>query len=276
MYHEIRTIMEIGKIISNITKRLKLMEVISQRVGFDCLKHSGKLTTIIQIKEGQIKRKICREILINGKSIKNIEIVGFPMLVSCPEAINYISKENVYRIDLEKLPTHIEQFVIEVEFNLRPQLIDKIVDRHYKIEPLEEEDTYWLHAQLICPKALRDLGYEQVELKDVDVEVEVGIVSDVKPSIPPEVIETLRVIRDWIYTGNRDQKTRLSMRHLRLMRVHGKRIDFENIERLGNYCSPENFSKYVETKKPIGLTSASQEKIISKNCHFPLFQRLSK
>jgi len=263
---------EIGDIISWINKKLHVARKQGEKLSINCLNSVGTYLISTEIDKG-VKRKLGRKIKFNNDAIKDITVTGFPLLSEGSNAV--IATTEGFEIDVSKLPDDCDKFIIGVEFRVSNKLINRFVERTYKIEPLKEEDEYWMHAAIKSPRLLQDIYNRGVDLTGVDVTVDVGIINDVKICVPKEVIKSLKITRQWIKEKERQKKEKLSWEHMKLQRGCGKKIEFKKIENLANYCSPSNFEKkFVMVEGPFKLEKCFSKKDYFEDIYFPTFPKV--
>lgn len=236
---------KMAKLLPWIEERLKVFKKESHDLTIDCLNNVGKYQIVATIP--QIKRKIAPKIPFYDESIRDVSIRALPYLSLGEEAVEQTEKGFI--INPRKLPSSCEQYLITIEFDLPERAIKSIVDTRVETEPLENEDTFWMHAQIKNPDFVARF-FDRIDIHDVEVVVRVGIANDIKISIPGYILETLETSRELLEEKNWYRKRLLAKKHHMLQRQYGKKIEIEKIRKLAKYCSPDKFKKYVIVSKP--------------------------
>ena len=122
-------------------------------------------------------------------------------------------------------------------------------------------NEYWMSAQLKHPKVLRDnLGYGRVDLKDVDVTVDVGIHNELKTTIPPAFIGRLKTFFK-IMAESDPRRQYLAVPKLRQLAKEptaGK--EFEILSELESLFLPITFAKYIDVKQDFRYSDCYKSK----------------
>jgi len=121
---------------------------------------------------------------------------------------------------------------------------------------------------------LNDIYNRGIKIEGVDVTVDVGIINDIKVSIPPEIIRSLEITGKWIKEHERQKKFKLSMDHLRLHKS-AKNIEYDKIDKLSKYCSPLKFKdSYLDISGPFIIDDCFSKKDYFDDFYFPTFPRV--
>jgi len=228
-----------------IEDKLKVFKKESHDLTIDCLNNVGKYQIAATLPP--LKRKIAPKIPFYDKSIRNISIRAFPTFSLGDEAIEW--REKGFVINPKKLPSSCEQYLITIEFDLPKGAIEALVDTKVETEPLENEDTFWMHAQIKNPNFVATF-FDRIDINDVEVVVRVGIANDIKISIPHYILETLETSKELLEERDWHRKIVLAKKHQILQRQHGKKVEIEKIRELAKYCAPDKFKKYIIVTKP--------------------------
>lgn len=266
-----KSVKEIGDTLNWINEKLKVTNILGKKFCINCIENQGLYEISVRIDQG-IKRKLGRKLKFNSRLVNNVSILGFPILTDGSDASS-LTPEG-YEIDVNKLPDSCDAFIISVNFKILDSIIDRLVVRQSKREPLKEEETYWIHTALKSPKLLTDIYNRGIKIEGVDVTVDVGIINDIKLSIPPEIIKSLEITDKWIKEHERQKKIKLSMEHLRVHRG-AKNIEYDKIERLSSYCSPIKFKdSYLDITGPFIIDGCYSKKDYFEDFYFPTFPRV--
>jgi len=185
------------------------------------------------------------------------------------EAIKKGSYEDgrvVYTLFPELLPPDSDTISMTVDYRINDiSVLKDLVDRQKAHEPSgPEKNEYWMSAKLKHPKALIEHAhFSRFDLKDVDVTVDVGIINELKATIPPSFIRRLKMFFDVMaQTDPRRQHMAIpQLRQLAKTKTAGR--EFKILVDLEALFLSGSFSKYVAVTKDFRYSNCYK----SKECY---------
>lgn len=146
-------------------------------------------------------------------------------------------------------------YILSVEFQIEnPSFIDNLVYKKVQEDTLTEYRRYWMQAQLRFVDVLEKM-FSNVRFEDLNFDVRVSTHEDIRTSIPESLKKELEVVVKWMSETDREQKSRLSMEHLRLLRArrggkkkYGKSI-LELLQELQDIFLPKTFRTFLKVEK---------------------------
>jgi len=175
--------------------------------------------------------------------LHRISIMSYPGFSENQESISRIEGDltKSFSLDVEKLRT------IKCKID---SIVKDLVRRDHQIDSADdEENTYWLHAQIRKLKDLKD-ALRKVDLLDIPFAVNVAVHQDIKTKFPTRRRRELELIAKWAHEHDRNKKQLISMEHLKLKRKRPKEKEITNVLRdLQNLFIPFRFKSYIEVLK---------------------------
>ena len=141
-------------------------------------------------------------------------------------------------------------------------IVDDLVDRKGAHEPSgADRNEYWMSAKLKHPKALSDYArFGKLDLRDVDVTVDVGVHNELKATIPTALVQRLKTFFDIMGETDPHQQFKAlpKLRQLALSGTAGR--EFKILVDLEALFFPEEFSKYVDVVKDFRFSTCYKGK----------------
>jgi len=197
--------------------------------------------------------KIQRKISFEKIDLRRISIISSPGFADESGLVSRIEGDLTkgFILDPSRLAKNASEFNFKFEIACEVEhLVKDLVRKDHQIESTgEEENTYWLHAQL---KKLRELksSLRKVHLLDIPFAVNVAIHQDVKTRFPTRRQKELELIAKWAHELDRNKKRLLTHEHLRLKRQRPKEKDITKIlNDLQILFTPHRFKSYVDVLK---------------------------
>jgi hypothetical protein len=177
----------------------------------------------------------------------------------CDQSSAIRKYENTFELSTDKLNSPNNNVLLTFEYELdNEKFLDDLVSRDIQRDISKsggDSDTYWISAQLKHPKVLNS-NYGRLDLRDVDVGVNVAVYQDLKSAIPHSFIRNLELIRDWIRTKDRTQKFRLGYAHLMGSSRTFAGNEDNIIEEAQKLFLPHNFRSFVDVSNPFRYSDA--------------------
>lgn len=154
---------------------------------------------------------------------------------------------------VDKIRTQTDKLLLSFEYRLKDaRFLKDLVHRDVQRDISESEgdiDEYWLHAQLKHPKVLKS-KYGRLDLRDIDLNINVGIHQDLKTAVPNDFIRNLRIIKEWIRTKDRTKKWRLGYQHLRQRPRSFTGREDDILGEIQKLFLPTGFKTFLEVTDP--------------------------
>ncbi|MEM3870960.1 MAG: hypothetical protein QXE05_00120 [Nitrososphaeria archaeon] len=146
-------------------------------------------------------------------------------------------------------------YVLNTEFDIETStFIDHLVYKKVQQDALHEYRRYWMQAQLKFIDVL-EKSFSDIRFEDINLNVQVSTHEDIRTTVPIRFKEELEVVLKWMKTTDREQKHRLSMEHLKLLRArrggsikHGKSI-LELLQELQDIFLPKTFRTFLKVEQ---------------------------
>jgi hypothetical protein len=154
--------------------------------------------------------------------------------------------------NLKKLPKNYE-YIMEIDYQMQDdRFMNSFVNtKGSKDAPYNEDDNkseYWLEAHLKHPSLLKD-KYRSVNLKDLDVGVNVSIGQDINMKIPGALKDELNAIVKLSKGGSRSEMYKNAMKLHSIQ--HGKYggEGFDILRTIQDYFTSTVFGDFIEVKQ---------------------------
>lgn len=150
-----------------------------------------------------------------------------------------------------KSMSSIDTFILDVEYEIENHnYLSSLVERHHAKEiPNDEDNEYWMHAELKHPKVLKS-KYGKLELQDIDFNVDVGLSKDINTVIPDTFKNELEIGMELLKATNPHSIQQLGYKRIRAMRLRGKnKSAIECLNDIQELFARQNFCKYIDVEK---------------------------
>ena len=237
---------EILKILQNIYGALAgHYKVLNQEVIIDCMGMSQEFRLSFEANSGILKSPKIRFPFGRPSRINLTPVRGGSSLNG---AISLT--DSGFEISSDKMQQH-DLFFLEVRYDgLEERYINSIVQRSHAVETVKErENEYWLHAALKHPEVLKN-RYGSLELRDLDLNVDVGIAQDVKTAIPNVFRNELEAAVALLDESNPHNVIVSGRNYIQQRKRRGSKSKSlkEVMSGVQGLFFPEYFSKFVKVK----------------------------
>lgn len=233
-------------IIEKVWRKIKTLDIIGQELTLRVPENVAEYTVTIDVHR---HRPLSRKLTFPVPEILGIKINSIPTLASENQAV--LRGQEGLEIHFSNLSKNADTLLFSFECIIpNTRFIDNLVQRNVEREASSlETREYWLHAQLKYVEALRT-RYGRLDVRNLDLLVNVGVYQEIKTSIPFSLIRELEVIRDWIRTTDRERKFKLDREHLKISRMPGHREVHDMLTTLQEIFLPKNFESFIEVMRP--------------------------
>ena len=129
-------------------------------------------------------------------------------------------------------------------------LLSSLVERDWTHDSAEDESAdvseYWMSAQLRHPSVLKT-SYGRLDLRGLDVRVDVGVSQDIKPRIPKPFVHQLETLNRLVLTSDRNASIRLA---LEKARNNYARRENDLIQQVQDLFYSHEFRKFLDVQNP--------------------------
>lgn len=207
----------VGRVIDRVMKSVGKVEVGLKKDAFSIL---GQELTIF-CPDNAMKHSMyfgARKSLLGNRKfpgkVRNVELKSMIPPRPIYDAVRMLP--DGFEIVYKYLPPNVDKYLLEVEYEIEDH---NFVRSLVNTEKAREQSTdnareYWMAAQLKCLKPLEDEKYYGINIKDLDVIVNVATHQDVKTNIPGSFKREVKIAVEWMKSRNREEKHRLSMKHI--------------------------------------------------------------
>lgn len=150
------------------------------------------------------------------------------------------------------IPSSCELISISISYKLDDvSVLDSLVERTAAHEPSGTEmNEYWISAQIKQPNVLIEHAhFRRLDLRDVNVTIDVAISNELKTTIPDPFIRRLQIFFEILSEKDPRQQWKAipRLRGLAKQKTAGK--EFKILGEIDSIFLPREFSKYVEILK---------------------------
>ena len=225
---------------------LKACKIVSQEITVRVPESIGSYSLAIDIQQG---RPVSRKIKFPFQLVKRVQAHSLPMFAPQDQAV--VRVHDGFELAVDRLSKDCEILLLTFEYKIEdPRFLENIVQKNVQVDTVgEEKNEYWMHAQLKHLAALQTI-YGGLDLRDIDVLVNVCVHQDIKTKIPQTFIRNLEVIKRLVQTRDRVEKWRLAQEHLRLGRAKYVHDPYQVLSDLQELFFPRTFAKFVEVANP--------------------------
>lgn len=247
------TISKVFKVTEKIDKIIldsKVFDIKSKDFLLKSLEGTMEYSIVVLPKD---ELKTGRNISFDKIDLRRISVVSFPGFSEERESVSIIESDltKSFVLDPTKLNENAKEFNFRFEIECEVERVTKeLVRKDSQIEAVGEEDnTYWLHAQLKELQRLRRL-LRRMNLLDIPFAVNVAVHQDVKTKFPTRRQRELELIAKWARELDRNRKRLLSHEHLRLKRKRPREKDITKmLADLQIIFMPQRFKSFIDVVK---------------------------
>lgn len=195
-----------------------------------------------------LRKRIVPKLKLEIPTITSLEVVSLSSLKRVTGVVEKTPDGYVLRLD--KLPRSPKGFLATADFLVQdPGSIGLLVETNSKADRVGvgDVDEYWLHAQLKYPKALK-WAYSEVEVKDLDVGVDVGVYEALRIVLPERIPRTMEALRNLIREKDPHQLWKRAMEYSRVAR--GSEAEYvEKLQEVRRIILSDEFRTYVDVER---------------------------
>lgn len=212
----------------------------------------GELSFVLRIKSGFYGGKIS----FNIPKIERLVVHSLPAFQREDQTIARDGGKLVF--DASKLQKGTEMVLLNLEYGLDSFFLDNIVQRKWQLDPesREDADRYWIAAQLKHLRTLQEV-YSKLELRGVNLQVDVGVYQDIKTKIPHSAMRAIERGSEFIGTRDREKLMRLMLEQRRDARQIGGTL-LQAIRQLTDLFLPSRFERFVDVVHPFRYSGCHQ------------------
>jgi hypothetical protein len=202
-------------------------------------------------------RSIRKNIKIDVPSVTRASAMA---LTPIPKSIRGAFKKNpadeCYVLDRKLVPSDCDLIYLCISYKIEDlSVIDDLVQRTEAHEPGgDENNEYWMSAQLKHPKILAD-NFGKFDLRDVDITVDVAVHNELKTTIPNPYIQRWRALHDVASEKDPRQQIKAIPRLRRTAKQKTVGREFDIFNELTALFLPGAFSKFVQVLEDFKYSS---------------------
>lgn len=209
-----------------------------------CPENIQKYSVVFEAKGGFVPQKI----KFPHGIPRRIKLRSIRGMVDLSDAISYTS--DGFNLNTKSMSSH-DTFILDLEYEIKdPNYLTSLVERHHAKEiPKDDNNEYWMHAELKHPKLLIQ-KYGKLELQDIDFNVDVGISNDINTAIPDAFKKELEIGNEMLRENNPRRIQQLGYEKVQAMKSRGKsKSAMEALSGLQDLFVPNSFRKYIDVEK---------------------------
>lgn len=248
----------------------KDFEILSEEMTVLCPDNTQKYSIAFQVKKNIFNRSKKFEF---GK-VKRVHLRPLHSLQRVDDAVSIL--DNGFKISFSDL-SQDDMYILDVESHIdNSRFIDSLVKRNVAREtPTPEFREFWMHAQLKHLDALKG-KYYNIDLRDVDFSVDVGIHQDIKVSIPSIFKDELQTIVNLVKSTGRSEKWKYAMQHLHTKGKGYTGKEFEILDELQDLFYPSEFCKFIDVKRQFNYHDCQRGTEFYETLPFPTWPKTMK
>lgn len=209
---------------------------------------------------------IAPTIFIPHEGVSDVRLVSLPDVTERSEIVT--ETPDGFRLDLAPLLKANEKFLLTVSRQLGPsEGFDSLVDRKWQADSSRSGSTtgeaYWVHAALKDPTAL-ETAYGNVDLRDFEVAVDVGIYEKLRSALPPSFVRRTDALIRFVRERERGRRVKSMLEYSRLRGSKGTSDDIARIAELRAQFTTHFFREFVEVSHPFRFASAAPSSAVAR------------
>lgn len=219
-------------------------EVYLPEIIIYCPENIQKYSIIFEAKSGMLPRKIKFPYGVP----RRLKLKPLRSLADLSDAVRITN--DGFEINTKSMLS-TDTFILDVEYNIdNHNYLNSLVERHHAKEiPNEEDNEYWMHAELKHPKVLKN-KYGKLELQDIDFNVDVGLSRDINTVIPDKFKNELEIGVELLKETNPRNIQQLGYKRIQAMRSRGKnKSAVECLNDIQDLFASQTFCKYIDVEK---------------------------
>jgi len=200
----------------------------------------GELSFALRIKSGFYGGKMTFDVPQIGRLV----VHSLPAFKREDQTVKREGEKLIF--DASKLQKNTDVVLLSLEYGMDPFFLDNLISRKWQLDPesWEDSDRYWIAAQLKHLKTLQDV-YDKLELRGVDLRVDVGVYQDIKTKIPQRAMRTIERGSEFISTRDREKLLRLMLEQRRDVGYMAGTL-MQAIRQLTDLFLPSRFERFVD------------------------------
>jgi hypothetical protein len=265
----IRDIKDALQFIGRLHKLLDIATVENQEIRIKCPESRGQYSVAVKVKSGVFRR--VRTLRFPFPQLVRLEVRSLPIFRDENHAVTHVNSEFI--VNLDALSDN-EHFLFDFEFRLDDdQYLRSLVHRDHQREQFDgDQDKYWMQAQLKHLKVL-ETNYGVVDLRDLDLLVDVGIHQELKTAIPKPFVESMELAAKLLREPDRNRKLVLAAQHAKQKRRIQNLKDDEVLSGIQDFFTSAKFSRYLSVGNPFRFSEAARGTEFYDNIPFPVFPK---
>lgn len=244
----------VAGIIERTLARLKASSPETKALEIRWPENIGRVS--ILIRATRAIRMLNPEFVLPAGDIVNVELRGLNSFEDYTHLLT--SQSDGIHLDISRLNPGEESALLNVDYHFaNRKFVESLVSTYAKADIVgtEDVDSYWMEAALRNPGGL-EAAYKTVNLRDLQVTVNVGIFEKVLAAIPPSLIRRFDTLREALSESERGQRFRDLMRYHQQRTSASSSDDFSKFASLRGVFSTNVFRKFIDVDEPFRYKSA--------------------
>lgn len=188
-------------------------------------------------------------------------------------ALNPVEKcwsrtEDFWILDPTQLPSSEDYIIKLIKTDIETDAFNDIIDLEYSEDSVKDEgiEQYWVQTSIINPKILADI-YEEFEVRNVYLSINVGVQTCFTTAIPKDVTKTFDRTRELLRASNKGQRGKVTTAHRRRHQAQQsmKMSEHEAAQLIRSLATAENVEKFISIDSPFrcgDVTPTSNDRIL--------------
>jgi hypothetical protein len=196
---------------------------------------------------------------ISGQGVRGARLVETPEHVDRSEQIQI--DDDALQIDFGGFSPSSDTFMMTLDRDVGSEdrftsLVSRTWKRDSEVHKADEPERYWIYAALKDPSLL-ETKYGNVDLRDFEVSVDIGIYERLRAALPPSFVRRTDALLRFVRERERGRRVRSMLEYSRLRGSGGSSDDIAKIAELRMLFTTNGFRDFVEVSKPFRYSSAA-------------------
>lgn len=232
--------------IQHVHDGLKDSKPQSRALTIRCPEGIAEYTVLVH--PGRIRKKA--KVTITAPNVTKISTRSLPSFLPC-NAVAERSGGGVI-LDSVKIGPKADAALLTIEYELDGRdVVSTLVASRWKADSYVggDEEKHWMTAQLRYLKAL-ETGYGEIDLRDVDVSVNIGIYERLRAAMPLGFLRSADTLIAAIRESERNRRFDLLGKYRELRMAKSSSDDYSKFAELNSVFITPHFREFVDVQPP--------------------------
>lgn len=239
--------------LNRIIESLRPLRPESKSLVIHCPQSSAEVSILVR---PGLRRHLLTNLKLGSPAVRRTQLFSLPELADLSYLVS--RDDEGWFLDLAQLGSRCESAVLSMEYDIeRDRLLQALVSTRSEADVREssDEDTYWMHAALKHLAAL-ETEYGSVDLRDLEVSVDVGVYERLKAALPRTFIRRIEALTELVSERDRNRRIPVMREYLRLARAKSSADDMRRLRDLQSLFTTGHFRQFVDVGRPFHYSAA--------------------